>query len=228
MITFTEVSALAAAVVLVCTILKARAPGMTLARMPLFAWAMLVQAAMIIFAMPAVALCSSMLISDRTLGTNFFNAAEHGDALLYQHLFWFFGHPEVYIIFIPATGMVSTIINAFTKRPVFGYLALVLSLVSIGFIGFGLWVHHMFVTGIPQLGSSFFTAAGLMIAVPNAVQIFCWIGSFWRSRVELKSPMWWVLGFFAIFLIGGLTGVMLASVPLNTQLHDTFFVVAHF
>jgi cytochrome c oxidase subunit 1 len=228
MITFTEVSAMAVSVEIIVTAFKLRAPGMSLNRIPLFVWAMVVMSFMVIFAMPAIMLASTSLILDRLVSTHFYNQAEGGDPLLYQHLFWFFGHPEVYIIFIPATGMVSTIINAFTKRPVFGYLALVLSLVSIGFIGFGLWVHHMFVTGIPQLGSSFFTAAGLMIAVPNAVQIFCWIGSFWRSRVELKSPMWWVLGFFAIFLIGGLTGVMLASVPLNTQLHDTFFVVAHF
>ena len=127
-------------------------------------------------------LASTTLILDRLVSTHFYNQAEGGDPLLYQHLFWFFGHPEVYIIFIPATGMVSTIINAFTKRPVFGYVALVLSLVSIGFIGFGLWVHHMFVTGIPQLGSSFFTAAGLMIAVPNAVQMFCWIATIWGGN----------------------------------------------
>src|SRR5436305_1686789 len=165
MITFTEVSALAAAVVLVTTILKTRAPGMTLARMPLFAWAMLVVAVMIIFSMPSVALTSSMLISDRLIGTNFFNHYEHGDALLWQHLFWFFGHPEVYIIFLPATGIMSTIITTFSKRHMFGYLAAVLSLVTTAFMAFGLWVHHMFVTGLPQLGANFFTGASTIIAI---------------------------------------------------------------
>src|SRR5690348_15611520 len=227
MITFTEVSALAAAVVLVCTILKARAPGMTLARMPLFAWAMLVQAAMIIFAMPAVALCSSMLISDRTLGTNFFNAAEHGDPLLWQHLFWFFGHPEVYIIFIPATGFVSQIVSTFARRPVFGYPAMVLSLIATGFLGFSLWVHHMFATGLPQLGESFFTAASMMIAIPSGIQVFCWLATLRGGRVVVRAPLLFALGFIALFVLGGLTGIMLAAVPLDLQVHDTFFVVAH-
>jgi cytochrome c oxidase subunit 1 len=228
MITFTEVSALAAAVVLVCTILKARAPGMTLARMPLFAWAMLVQAAMIIFAMPAVALCSSMLISDRTLGTNFFNAAEHGDALLWQHLFWFFGHPEVYIIFIPATGFVSEITATFCRRPVFGHAVVVLALISTGILAFGLWVHHMFATGLPRVGYSFFTAASMSVSIPTGLQIFCWLATMWDGRPRFQVPMLYVVGFIVTFVIGGLTGVMVAAVPLDLQLHDTYFVVAHF
>src|SRR5438270_10655192 len=157
MITFTEVSALAAAVVLVTTILKTLAPGMTLARMPLFAWAMLVVAVMIIFAMPSVALASSMLIADRLVGTNFFNAYAHGDALLWQHLFWFFGHPEVYIIFLPATGFVSVMVETFCRRPVFAYPVVVLALVSTGILSFGLWVHHIFATGLPRVGYSFYT-----------------------------------------------------------------------
>src|SRR5438309_6922871 len=179
MITFTEVSALAAAVVLVCTILKARAPGMTLARMPLFAWAMLVQAVMIVFAMPAVALASGMLISDRLVGTNFYNAAEHGDALLWQHLFWFFGHPEVYIIFIPATGFVSVIVETFCRRPVFGHAVVVLALISTGILAFGLWVHHMFATGLPRVGYSFYTSASMTVSIPTALQIFCWLATMW-------------------------------------------------
>jgi len=228
MITFTEVSALAAAVVLVCTILKARAPGMTLARMPLFAWAMLVQAAMIIFAMPAVALCSSMLISDRTLGTNFYNAAEHGDALLWQHLFWFFGHPEVYIIFIPATGFVSEITATFCRRPVFAHAVVVLALISTGILAFGLWVHHMFATGLPRVGYSFFTAASMSVSIPTGLQIFCWLATIWDGRPRFQVPMLYVVGFIVTFVIGGLTGVMVAAVPLDLQLHDTYFVVAHF
>jgi cytochrome c oxidase subunit I len=228
MITFTEVSALAAAVVLVATILKTRAPGMTLARMPLFAWAMLVTAVMIILAMPSVALASSMLISDRLVGTQFYNSWEHGDALLWQHLFWFFGHPEVYIIFLPATGFVSVIVETFCRRPVFAYPVVVLALISTGILAFGLWVHHMFATGLPRVGYSFYTAASMSVAIPTALQIFCWLATMWDGRPRFQVPMLYVVGFIVTFVIGGLTGVMVASVPLDLQLHDTYFVVAHF
>jgi cytochrome c oxidase subunit I len=228
MITFTEVSALAAAVVLICTILKARAPGMTLARMPLFAWAMLVQAVMIVFAMPAVALCSSMLISDRLVGTNFYNAAEHGDALLWQHLFWFFGHPEVYIIFIPATGFVSVLTETFSRRPIFAYPVVVLALISTGILAFGLWVHHMFATGLPRVGYSFYTSASMTVAIPTGLQIFCWLATMWDGRPRFPVPMLYVVGFIVTFVIGGLTGVIVAAVPLDLELHDTYFIVAHF
>jgi len=227
MITFTEISALVGAIVVIGTAFKMRAPGMTLNRMPLFVWAQVVTAFMIIFAMPAVMLASSFLASDRLIDTHFFNPAEGGDAILYQHLFWFFGHPEVYIIFIPALGFISPIIITFARRKIFGHVPLVLSLISTGFIGFGLWVHHMFATPIPQMGQSFFTAASMMIAIPSGVQIFCWIATLWGSKLNIKTPLLFVLGFFAIFILGGLTGVMLASVPLDLQIHDTFFVVAH-
>src|SRR5207248_346515 len=227
MITFTEVSAMAVAVEIIVTTFKMRAPGMSLNRIPVFVWAMVVTSFMVIFAMPAIMVASTALITDRLVSTHFFNAAEGGDALLWQHLFWFFGHPEVYIIFIPATGIVSTIVSTFSRRPIFGYLALVLALVSAGFIGFGLWVHHMFATGIPELGASFFTAASIMIAIPSGIQIFCWIATLWGGRPVIKSPMLFVLGFFVTFVIGGLSGVMLAAVPLDLQVHDTFFVVAH-
>src|SRR5436309_5035694 len=228
MITFTEVSALAVAVELIVTVFKQRAPGMTLDRIPLFVWAMLVTSFLIVFAMPAVMVASTMLILDRLVGTHFFNPAEGGDALLWQHLFWFFGHPEVYIIFIPATGMVSSIIAACARRPLFGYLPLVLSIIAVGFLSFGLWVHHMFVTGLPQLGSAFFTASSMLIAVPNGIQIFCWLATLWDSKPAFKTPLLFVLGFFFIFIIGGMSGVMVASVPIDTQVHDTYFVVAHF
>jgi cytochrome c oxidase subunit I+III len=227
-ITFTEIAGLVAAVELIVTIFKTRAPGMTLNRMPLFVWAMLVQSFMVLFAMPWVATASQFLAMDRLVGTHFFNPAEGGDALLWQHLFWFFGHPEVYIIFVPALGFVSSIVATFTRRPVFGYPAMVLSMVATGFLGFGLWVHHMFVTGIPQLGASFFTAASMMIAIPSGVQIFCWIATIWSGRPRFAVPFLFVLGFVALFLIGGFTGVMIASVPFDTQVHDTFFIVAHF
>jgi cytochrome c oxidase, subunit I len=228
MITFTEVSALAVAVEIVVTVLKQRAPGMTLDRIPLFVWSVFVTSFLIIFAMPAVMIASTFLILDRLIGTHFFNPAEGGDALLWQHLFWFFGHPEVYIIFLPATGMVSAIITTFSRRKTFGYLALVLSLIATGFLSFGLWVHHMFTTGLPQLGASFFTASSMMIAIPNGIQIFCWIATLWDGRPVFRTPLLFVLGFFFIFVAGGLSGLMLASVPLDTQVHDTYFVVAHF
>jgi cytochrome c oxidase subunit I+III len=228
MITFTEVSALAVAVEIVVTVFKMRAPGMSLNRIPMFVWAEVVTAFMVIFAMPAVMLSSTMLIMDRLIGTHFFNPAEGGDALLYQHLFWWFGHPEVYIIFIPGTGLVSTLLVAFTRRKAFGYMALVLATVATGFIGFGVWVHHMFATGLPFMSESFFTAASLMIVIPTGVQFFCWLVNVWTGRLNLRVPVWWVLGFFFVFVIGGLTGLFLAAVPVDLQVHDTFFVVAHF
>jgi len=209
-------------------VLKQRAPGMTLDRIPVFVWGQLVTAFTVLFAMPAVMLCSSMLIMDRLVGTHFFNPAEGGDALLWQHLFWYFGHPEVYIIFIPATGFVSSIIPAFVGRPIFGHLALVLSLVATGILSFGLWVHHMFATGLPQLGEAFFTASSMTIAIPSGIQIFCWIATIWLGRPRFATPMLFACGFIVIFVIGGLTGVMVASVPLDLQVHDTYFVVAHF
>jgi cytochrome c oxidase subunit I+III len=228
MITFTEVSALAVAVELVVTVLKQRAPGMTLNRVPLFVWAMLVTSFVIIMAMPAIMVASSTLIMDRLVGTHFYNPAEGGDVLLWQHLFWFFGHPEVYIIFLPAVGMVSAIVPVFARRPIFGYLPLVLALIATGILAFGLWVHHMFVTGLPRLGQSFFTASSMAIAVPAGVQIFCWLATLWDGSTILKTPLLFVIAFIVTFVIGGLTGVMVASVPFDTQVHDTYFVVAHF
>jgi cytochrome c oxidase subunit 1 len=189
---------------------------------------MLVVAVMIIFSMPSIALASSMLISDRLVGTNFFNAYEHGDALLWQHLFWFFGHPEVYIIFLPATGFVSVITETFCRRPVFAYPVVVLSLVSTGILAFGLWVHHMFATGLPRVGYSFYTAASMTVAIPTALQIFCWLATMWDGRPRLAVPMLYVIGFIVSFVIGGLTGVIIAAVPLDLELHDTYFIVAHF
>jgi cytochrome c oxidase subunit 1 len=228
MITFTEVSAMCVAAEIIATIFKMRAPGMSLNRIPMYCWSMLVQSFMVIFAMPAIMIASSFLLVDRTLGTHFVNPAEGGDPLLYQHLFWFFGHPEVYIIFLPALGMVSAIIVANSRREIFGYPALVLSLVANGFIAFGLWVHHMFATGLPQIGEAYFTAASMMIAITSGVQIFCWIATLWTGKLRMNAAMHFVFGFIFVFVLGGLTGVILASVPLDLQVHDTFFVVAHF
>jgi cytochrome c oxidase subunit I+III len=227
MITFTELSALMGAIVLITTIFKMRAPGMTLNRMPLFVWTMLITSFMVLFAMPAVMLASTALITDRLVGTHFYNPGEGGDALLWQHLFWFFGHPEVYLIFIPPLGFISSIVATFARRPVVGYAAMVLALIGTAFFAFGLWVHHMFATNLPDLGKTFFTAASLMIAIPTAVQIFCWIATLGSGRISFRTPLLFVLAFFFILLAGGLTGLMLASVSLDVQLHDTFFVVAH-
>jgi cytochrome c oxidase subunit I+III len=228
MVTYTELSGLAVAVEIVTTAFKMRAPGMSLDRVPILVWAMIMMAFMILFGMPAVMVSSTMLILDRLEGTHFFDISAGGDVLLWQHLFWFFGHPEVYIIFVPGTGMVSTILPAFARRPVFGHLAVVLSLIATAFLSFGLWVHHMFVTGLPRLGESFFTASSMSIAIPTGIQIFCWLATLWSGRPRFDTPLLFILGFIVTFVIGGLSGVMVASVPLDTQVHDTYFVVAHF
>jgi cytochrome c oxidase subunit 1 len=228
MVNFTEVSALCVAAQVVTSFMVTRAPGMRLDRIPLFVWAQVVTAFMMMFAMPSVMLASQALQSDRQFGTHFFNPGEGGDPLLWQHLFWFFGHPEVYIIFIPALGMISSIVQTFARRPIFGHTAMVLAMLAIGFLSFGLWVHHMFATGLPPLGNSFYTIASMLIAIPSGVQIFCWIATLWLGRPRFATPLLFVLGFFALFVIGGLSGVMLASVPLDTQVHDSYFVVAHF
>jgi cytochrome c oxidase subunit I+III len=227
MITYTEVSALLEAVIIIATVFKLRAPGMTLNRIPLFVWSMLVTAFTIMFAMPAVALASTMLIMDRLVATHFYNPGEGGDVLLWQHLFWFFGHPEVYLIFMPGLGFISSIIPTFARRPIFGYTAMVLSLIATAFLAFGLWVHHMFATNIPELGKSFFTAASMLIAIPTATQIFCWLATLLTGRLNFKTPLLFVLAFFFILVLGGMTGLMLASVSIDSQVHDTYFVVAH-
>ncbi|MGH9514210.1 MAG: cbb3-type cytochrome c oxidase subunit I [Terriglobales bacterium] len=228
MITFTEVSTLGVAICIATTILRYRAPGMTLNRMPIILWEKLVISFAVIFAMPSVMVVSSMLLMDRTINTQFFNPTVGGDVLLYQHLFWFFGHPDVYIIFLPGTAIVSTLVPVFSRRHIFGYVPVVISVVATAFLGFSVWVHHMFATGLPQMSESFFTAASLMIVIPTAVQFYCWMATIWHGRLQLKLPMLWVFGFFFVFMIGGLSGVMLASVPVDWQVHDTFFVVAHF
>src|SRR5436305_8955954 len=167
---------------------------MTLNRIPIFVWGQVVTSFMVLFAMPAVMLASTGLILDRLVNTHFYDVQRGGDPLLWQHMFWFFGHPEVYIIFIPGTGLVSTLVTTFSGRPMFGYLAVVLSLVATAFIGFGLWVHHMFATGLPQLGESFFTAASIMIAIPSGAQFSCWIATMWSGPLLFKTPLFWLLG----------------------------------
>jgi cytochrome c oxidase subunit I+III len=228
MITLLEVAALVAAVELIITVLKQRAPGMTLARMPVFVWAMLVTSFMVIFAMPPLMVASLMLELDRSVGTQFFNPLALGEPLLWQHLFWWFGHPDVYIIQLPAFGIVTSVVIAAARRPIVGYTAIVLATFAIGFLSFGLWVHHMYATGLPLLGMSFFAAASMMVAIPSGVQVFCWIATIWNGRVVLTTAFLFVVGTILTFVMGGVTGVMLASVPFDLQVHDTFFVVAHF
>jgi cytochrome c oxidase subunit I+III len=227
-VTFIEVSALAAAVELIVTIFKQRAPGMSLNRMPIFVWSILVMAFMIVFAMPGVIVGTVMLALDRLVDTRFYSPPSGGDPVLWQHLFWWFGHPDVYIIFVPATGVVSTLIPVFARRPLVGYTWVVLSIIATGIISFGLWVHHMFTVGLPAHADSFFSAASIMIAVPTGIQVFAWIATLWSGRPRLRAPLLFCVGFILIFVLGGLTGVMLASVPFDKQVHDTYFVVAHF
>jgi cytochrome c oxidase subunit I+III len=224
---FIEISAIAGAIEIIVGVLRTRAPGMTLDRMPVFAWSMLVFAAMIVFAFPAVILATTLLELERAFGWPFFDPAKGGDPLLWQHLFWFFAHPEVYIIFLPAAGMMSMIVPAMARTPLVGYRLIVLALLGTGFLSFGLWVHHMFATGIPHLSLSFFQAASMAVAIPSGIQVFAWIATLAKGRIQLATPTLFVLGFLFTFVLGGLTGVMLAVVPFDWQTHDTYFVVAH-
>lgn len=226
-ITSIEVSAIATAIEVIVTVLRYRAAGMSLSRMSIFAWFILVVSMMILTAFPPMILGSLLLETERALGWPFFQVENGGDPLLWQHLFWLFGHPEVYIIFLPAAGMIATILPVMARTTLLGYGWVVASAVALAVISFGLWVHHMFTTGIPHLGLAFFSAASTLVAVPTSVMIFSWIGTLWKGRVRMELPMLWLLGFFATFVIGGLTGVMLAVVPFNWQVHDTHFVVAH-
>ena len=226
-ITLVGISTTVGAVNFIVTIVKMRCPGMTFNRMPLFVWSMLVFSFMVIFSVPAVTLAAVLLEMDRLFGTAFFNPAAGGSALLYQHLFWFWGHPEVYILFIPATGMVSMIVPVFSRRPIVGYIWLVTALVAVGFISFGVWVHHMFATGLPWLAMAFFSGVSLLITVPSGVQFMAWIATMWKGKVALTTPMLFMVGFLLIFLLGGITGVMVAVLPFDWAVTDSYFIVAH-
>jgi cytochrome c oxidase subunit 1/cytochrome c oxidase subunit I+III len=225
---FIGISTTVGAINFIVTIFKLRAPGMTLNRMPVFVWAMLVFSFMVIFAVPSVTVAAGLLELDRLFGTSFYTVGLGGSVLLYQHLFWFWGHPEVYILFIPATGMISMIIPVFSRRPLSGYIWVVTALVATAFISFGVWVHHMFATGIPPLALSFFSAASLLVTLPSGVQFFAWIATMWRGVVEFTTPMLFAFGFLLIFLLGGITGVMVGVLPFDWQVTDSYFVVAHF
>ncbi|MEO0745042.1 MAG: cbb3-type cytochrome c oxidase subunit I, partial [Pseudomonadota bacterium] len=226
-ITLAEIASVTAAVEIIAAILCSRAPGMSLTRMPILMWYLLVTAFMIAIGFPPLIIGSILLEAERLLGLPFFDTSVGGDPLLWQHLFWLFGHPEVYIIFLPAAGMVATMLPVFVGKPLFGYGFAVAAVVTMGFLSFGLWAHHMFATGLPVMSLSLFSAASTMVAVPTGVQIFCFIATLSLARPRLTVPMLFILGFLFIFVLGGLTGVMLAAVPFNLQAHDSYFVVAH-
>ncbi|HEU5088029.1 MAG TPA: cbb3-type cytochrome c oxidase subunit I, partial [Roseiflexaceae bacterium] len=223
-----EIGAIAGAIELIIAVLKIRAPGMTLSRIPIFAWAMLVTGVMMVFAFTPLIVGSMLLEFDRKFGTHFYDPAAGGSALLWQHLFWIFGHPDVYIQFLPAVGMVSTIVPVFVRRPISGYTFVTLAIVATGFLSFGLWVHHMFPSGLPQASLAIFSAASMMIAIPSGVQFFAWISTIYGGTPVWKTPFLWIIGFMVTFLVGGLSGVMVAAIPFDLQVTDSYFVVAHF
>ncbi|OUV03294.1 MAG: cytochrome c oxidase subunit I [Betaproteobacteria bacterium TMED82] len=213
---------------IVTTILNMRAPGMTLMKMPLFVWTWLITAYLLIAVMPVLAGAITMILTDRHFGTSFFNAAGGGDPVMYQHIFWFFGHPEVYIMILPAFGIVSEIIPTFSRKRLFGYSSMVYATASIAILSFVVWAHHMFTTGMPLTGQLFYMYATMLIAVPTGVKIFNWLATMWRGSMTFETPMLFAIGFIVVFTIGGLTGIILSVAPLDIQLHDTYYVVAHF
>ncbi len=227
-LTFLAISSTAGAVNFIVTIFRLRAPGMSINRMPLFCWAVLGTSFSLLFALPALTAANVFLELERKFGFHFFQPAKGGDPLLWQHLFWIFGHPDVYIIFLPAVGIVSSIVPVFSRREIVAYAWVALATVATAFIGFGVWVHHMFATGLPQISMIFFSAASLIITIPSGVQVFAWSATALRGRPVLKTPFLFVLGFITVFVIGGLTGVMFAAIPFDQQVTDSYFVVAHF
>jgi cytochrome c oxidase subunit 1 len=221
-------SSILGAINVIATILNMRAPGMTLMKMPIFVWTWLITAFLLIASMPVLAGAITMLLTDRFYGTSFFTAAGGGDPVLFQHIFWFFGHPEVYILILPAFGIVSTIIPAFSRKKLFGYDSMVYATASIALLSFIVWAHHMFTVGMPLAGEIFFMFTTMLIAVPTGVKVFNWVATMWKGSMTFETPMLFALAFIILFTIGGFSGLMLAITPADFQYHDTYFVVAHF